>query len=110
MAAAMTDMGWTNLRLRHRIIRLPNLIDHPWNAMYLGEPRRDTELPILGFVNDETNVIPFLRYTAFDLYLAEQSGIVNMTDTQRLDDVDTTLSLNPELVPLVPDDDYESPF
>ena len=105
MAEAMTELGWTNLRLRHRVIRLPNLPHHPWNCLYLGEARRDGELPILGMVNDETNVVAFLRYTAFDLYLLEQSGLSDLPDGVRLDDVDSMLSLNPELTNLVPADD-----
>jgi hypothetical protein len=110
LAEAMTELGWTAARVRRRVIRLPNLPGEPWNCLYLGEPRRDGELPILGLVNDETNVAPFLRYTAFDLYLVEQSGLVSLSDAQRLEDLDSTLSLNRDLQPLVPDDDYDAAF
>jgi hypothetical protein len=110
MSEAMTELGWTSTRVRRRVIRLPNLPDHPWNCLYLGEPRRDGELPLLGMVNDETNVLVYLRYTAFDLYLVEQSGLVELTDIERLDDLDTTLSLNPELSALVPNEEYEAAF
>lgn len=110
MAAAMTDQGWTTLRLKHRIVRLPNLANAPWNCLYLGEARRDGELPILGMVNDETNVFTYLRYTAFDLYLVEQSGLTELSDAMRLDDFDSMLSLNPELSQLVFIDDAEPTY
>jgi hypothetical protein len=110
LAEAMTELGWASMRVRKRVIRLPNLPEHPWNCLYLGEPRHDGELPILGMVNEETTVIPFLRYTAFDLYLAEQAGLVDLSETVRLDDLDTTLSLNPELRSLVSEEDYDSSF
>lgn len=107
MAEAMTEQGWTHSRVRTPIIRLPNLPDHPWNGLYLGEPRRDGELPILGFVNDETNVIPYVRYTAFDLYLVEQAGLATLTDAMRLDDIEAFLSINPELRLLVTEDEHD---
>ncbi|MEM9877330.1 MAG: SMI1/KNR4 family protein, partial [Myxococcota bacterium] len=88
MAEAMTEYGSTNSRVRHRVVRLPNLPDEPWNCLYLGEARRDGELPILGLVNDETNVYAYVRYTAFDLYLVEQSGLLNLSESMRLDDID----------------------
>jgi len=103
LAPAMTEMGWSPMRLRHRLVRLPNLPGHPWNALYLGEARRDGELPILGLVADETHVMVFIRYTAFDLYLVEQSGLVELTDATRLDDLESHLAHNPELTALVPD-------
>jgi len=105
MAEAMTEYGSTNSRVRHRVVRLPNLPDEPWNCIYLGEARRDGELPILGLVNDETNVYAYVRYTAFDLYLVEQCGLLHLSESMRLDDIDTMLSLNPELSTLVSIDD-----
>jgi hypothetical protein len=105
MAEAMTELGWTRARVRHNVIRLPNLPGDPWNCLYLGEARRDGELPILGLVNDETNVVVYLRYTSFDSYLVDQSGMLDLTDRDRLDDLDTMLSLNPELSVIVPDDE-----
>lgn len=110
LAPAMTELGWSDVRLRRRVIRLPNLPDHPWNALYLGEARQDGELPILGLVADETNVAVYMRYTAFDLYLVEQSGLVELTEDTRLDDLDSCLSLNPELSPLVPEEEVEPPY
>jgi hypothetical protein len=110
MAEAMTELGWTNLRLKYRVIRLPNLPLHPWNCLYLGEARRDGELPILGLVHDETNVVPFLRYTAFDLYLVEQSGLADLPDGIRLDDVESMIALNPELSSLVPHEEPEPAY
>jgi len=104
LAEAMTDQGWTNARLRHRVVRLPNLPEHPWNCLYLGEARRDGELPILGLVNDETNVLVYVRYTSFDLFLVEQSGLLDLNDSMRLDDIESMLSINPELTGLVVDD------
>jgi len=110
LAEAMTELGWTNTRLRHRVVRLPNLPGEPWNCLYLGEARRDGELPILALVNDETNVGVYLRYTSFDLYLVEQSGLADLDDATRLEDVESLLSLNPELGPLVAEDDYDSDY
>jgi hypothetical protein len=110
LAEAMTELGWTNTAARRRVIRLPNLPGEPWNCLYLGEARRDGELPIIGLVNDETNVVPFVRYTAFDLYLVEQSGLLDLTEAQRLDDVESFFPHNPELTGMVPEisggDDY----
>jgi len=110
LAPAMTELGWTDTRLRHRMVRLPNLKTDPWNALYLGEASPDGELPIIGLVADETNVAPFIRYTAFDLYLVEQSGLVTLTEETRLDDLDSLLSLNPELTALVPEEPIEPPY
>jgi hypothetical protein len=110
MAEAMTELGWTSARLKKPVIRLPNMPDHPWNCLYLGEPRHDGELPILGMVNDETTVLVYLRYTAFDLFLIEQSGLLDLNDSTRLDDVESTLSLNTELGALVPNEEYEAAF
>jgi hypothetical protein len=110
IAEGMTELGWSSSRLRGRLVRLPNLPGEPWNALYLGEARSDGELCILGFVNDETSVIPYVRYTAFDLYLVEQSGLVNLSDSQRLDDFESHLAVNPELGTLAPDDEYDAAF
>lgn len=110
LAPAMTEFGWTDTRLRRRLVRLPNLYGDPWNALYLGEARPDGELPILGLVADETNVAVFIRYTAFDLYLVEQSGLVELSDEMRLDDLESLLSLNPTLTALVPEEDIEPPY
>jgi hypothetical protein len=97
LAEAITELGWTDSRIRTKLVRLPNLPGHPWNALYLGEARRDGELLILGIDHDETNVRVFPRYTAFDLYLADQTGLVDLTDSQRLDDLESHVALNPEL-------------
>jgi hypothetical protein len=104
MAEAMTELGWTNSPARRRVIRLPNLPGEPWNCLYLGEARRDGELPILGLVNDETTVVAFVRYTSFDLYLVEQSGLLDLRDNERLDDVESFIPMNPELSAMVPAD------
>jgi hypothetical protein len=97
LAEARTDLGWTDSKLRHKLVRLPNLPRHPWNALYLGEARRDGELVILGLENEDTNVRVFPRYTAFDLYLAEQLGLARLTESDRLEDLESHLALNPEL-------------
>jgi hypothetical protein len=110
MAEAMTELGWTSARIRRRVLRLPNRRNDPWNCLYLGEARRDGELPILGLVNDETNVLTYLRYTSFDLYLVEQSGLVELSDSMRLDDLESFLPLNPELTGLIPEEEAEPPF
>jgi hypothetical protein len=97
LAEAKTDLGWTDSRIRGRVVRLPSLPGHPWNALYLGEARRDGELVILGLENEDTNVRVFPRYTAFDLYLCDQSGLVRLTEHQRLDDLESHVATNPEL-------------
>jgi hypothetical protein len=97
LAEARTDLGWTDSRIRTKVLRLPNRPKHPWNALYLGEARRDGELVILGIDHDETNVRVYPRYTAFDLYLAEQSGLLDLSDAQRLEDFESHIALNPEL-------------
>jgi hypothetical protein len=97
LAEAKTDLGWTDSRIKGKVIRLPNLPGQPWNALYLGEARRDGELPILGLENEDTNVRVYVRYTAFDLYLCDQSGLAALTESQRLDDLESHVALNPEL-------------
>jgi hypothetical protein len=97
LAEAKTDLGWTESRIKGKVVRLPNLSGQPWNALYLGEARRDGELLILGLDNEETNVHVFPRYTAFDLYIAEQAGLYHFTDSQRNDDLESHIALNPEL-------------
>jgi hypothetical protein len=97
LAEARTDLGWTDSRIKTKLVRLPNRPRHPWNALYLGEARRDGELVILGIDHDETNVRVYPRYTAFDLYLAEQSGLLDLSDAQRLEDLESHIALNPEL-------------
>lgn len=97
LAEAMTDLGWTDSRVRGKVVRLPNLPGHPWNALYLGEARRDGELLILGLDHEETNVRVFPRYTAFDLYLADQTGLHPLPEVARLDDLESHIALNPEL-------------
>jgi len=97
LAEARTDLGWTDSRIRTKVVRLPNRPRHPWNALYLGEARRDGELVILGIDHEETNVRVYPRYTAFDLYLAEQTGLLELSEAQRLEDLESHLALNPEL-------------
>jgi hypothetical protein len=97
LAEAKTDLGWTDSRIRGKVVRLPNLPGQPWNALYLGEARRDGELVILGLENEDTLVRAFVRYTAFDLYLCEQVGLARLTEAQRLDDLESHVALNPEL-------------
>lgn len=97
LAEAKTDLGWTDSRIRGKVVRLPNLPKQPWNALYLGEARRDGELVILGLENEDTLVRVYPRYTAFDLYLCDQAGLVKMTDGQRLDDLESHVAINPEL-------------
>jgi hypothetical protein len=97
LAEAKTDLGWTDSRIKGKVVRLPNLPGHPWNALYLGEARRDGELVILGIDNEETNVRVYPRYTAFDLYLCDQAGLVKMNDAQRLEDLESHIAINPEL-------------
>lgn len=104
LAEAKTDLGWTDSRLKTKVVRLPNRPRHPWNALYLGEARRDGELVILGIEHEETNVRVYPRYTAFDLYLAEQSGLLDLSDGMRLEDLESHIALNPELGSA---DDYE---
>lgn len=97
LAEAKTDLGWTESRLRNKVVRLPNVSGRPWNALYLGEARRDGELVILGLDNEDTNVRVYPRYTAFDLYLIDQCGIAKLSESQRLEDLESHVALNPEL-------------
>jgi hypothetical protein len=97
MAEARTELGWTDSRIRTKLVRLPNRPRHPWNALYLGEARRDGELLILGIDHEDTLVRFWPRYTAFDLYIAEQAGVIELTETQRLEDLESHVALNPEL-------------
>lgn len=110
LAEAMTDQGWTDSRVRGKVVRLPNLAGKPWNALYLGEARRDGELVILGLENEDTNVRVFPRYTAFDLYLIDQLGLAKLSEAQRLEDLESHLALNPELVTGEDEDDSETEF
>lgn len=110
LAEAKTDLGWTESRIRGKVVRLPSLPKHAWNALYLGEARRDGELVILGLDNEDTNVRVFPRYTAFDLYLAEQTGILRLTESQRLDDLESHLALNPELASADEDEEAEADY
>lgn len=97
LAEARTELGWTDSKIRAKLVRLPSLPRHPWNALYLGEARRDGELVILGIDNEETAVRVFPRYTAFDLYLADQLGPARLSESDRLEDLESHFALNPEL-------------
>jgi hypothetical protein len=97
LAEAKTELGWVDTRIKGKVVRLPNLPGHPWNALYLGEARRDGELLILGLDNEDTLVHVYPRYTAFDLYLCDQAGLARLTESQRLDDLESHVALNPEL-------------
>jgi hypothetical protein len=110
LAEAKTDLGWTDSRIRAKVVRLPNLPGHPWNALYLGETRRDGELVILGLDNEDTNVRVYPRYTAFDLYLCDQSGLVRMSDSQRLEDLESHIAINPELGSVEEEEEGEADF
>jgi len=110
LAEARTDLGWTDSRIRGKVVRLPSLPRQPWNALYLGEARRDGELVILGVDNEDTNVRVYPRYTAFDLYLVDQIRIARLTEGQRLEDLESHIALNPELNPHEEDDDGEGDY
>jgi hypothetical protein len=97
LAEAKTELGWTDSHIKGKVVRLPNLPGHPWNALYLGEARRDGELLILGLDNEDTLVRVYPRYTAFDLYLCDQVGLVRLTEAQRMEDLESHVALNPEL-------------
>lgn len=97
LAEAKTELGWTESRIKRKVVRLPSLPGKPWSALYLGEARRDGELVILGLDNEDTNVRVYPRYTAFDLYLADQTGIVKLSESLRLDDLESHVAVNPEL-------------
>ena len=110
LAEAKTHLGWTESRIRTKVVRLPSLPGQPWSALHLGEARRDGELVILGFDNDETHVRVYPRYTAFDLYLADQLKLFPISENQRLDDLDSHLSSNPELGVHEEEDDEGSDY
>ncbi|EYF08950.1 Hypothetical protein CAP_0034 [Chondromyces apiculatus DSM 436] len=110
LAEAMVELGWTDSKIRQKVVRLPNLPGHPWNALYLGEARRDGELLILGLDNEETSVRVFPRYTAFDLYLAHQVGLVKLTEGQRLEDLESYIAINQDLQTRDEDDEGDSDY
>ena len=110
LAEARTELGWTDSRIKGKVVRLPNLPGHRWNALYLGEARRDGELVILGIDNEDTLVRVYPRYTAFDLYLAEQSGLHKLNESQRLDDLESHVAINPELGTGEEEDDAEADY
>ncbi len=110
LAEAMVELGWTDSRIRGKVIRLPNKSGHPWNALHLGEARRDGELVILGFEADDTNVRVFPRYTSFDLYLIHQLGLARLSESQRLDDLESHIAHNPELAAGGDEDDEDSGY
>ena len=97
LAEARTEFGWTDSRIRSKLVRLPNYSRHPWNALHLGEARKDGELLILGMSHEDTLVRFWPHYTAFDLYLADQLGLVSLSDAERMDDLESHFALNPEL-------------
>jgi hypothetical protein len=110
LAEAMVELGWTDSRIKGKVVRLPNKPGQPWNALYLGEARRDGELVILGLDNDETNVRVFPRYTGFDLYLAHQLGMMKLSERERLDDLESHVAHNPELLAREEDEDESSDY
>lgn len=108
LAEAMVELGWTDSRIRGKVVRLPNKAGQPWNALYLGEARRDGELVILGLEAEETNVRVFPRYTSFDLYLIHQLGLARLSESAMLDDLESHVAHNPELIAAGEDDDDDS--
>lgn len=110
LAEAKTELGWTDSRIKGKVVRLPNLPGHPWNALYLGEARRDGELVILGLDNEDTNVRVFPRYTAFDLYLVDQLGLARLSEADRLEDLESHLESNPELQGREDDEDADADY
>ncbi len=103
LAEAMS--GWTDSRIRGRVVRLPNRVGGPWNALYLGDSSRAGELPILGLDAGDTNVRVFVRYTSFDLYLAELAGLFTLSESLRLEDIEAHIELNPELASAAEDEE-----
>jgi hypothetical protein len=110
LAEAMVELGWTDSRIRGRVVRLPNKPGDPWNALYLGEARRDGELLILSFDAEDTNVHVFPRYTAFDLYLAHQLGLMKLSESQLREDLESHLACNPELASRDEDEEADSDY
>jgi len=109
LAEARTEFGWTDSRLRTKVVRLPNKRG-PWNVLYLGEARRDGELLIIGCDHEDTLVRFWPRYTAFDLYIAEVSGLIDLTDSQRLEDLESHVALNHELSTGETEDDGDADY
>ncbi len=110
LAEAKTELGWTDSRIKGKVVRLPNLGGHPWNALDRGEARRDGELLIHGRDNEDTLVRVYPRYTAFDLYLCDQVGLARLTEAQRLEDLETHIALNPELGQAEEEEEAESDY
>jgi len=110
LAEAMVELGWTDSRIRGKVVRLPNKPGQPWNALYLGEARRDGELVILGLEAEETNVRVFPRYTGFDLYLIHQLGLARLSESQLLDDLESHVAHNPELIAAGEEDEEDTDY
>lgn len=110
LAEAMVELGWTDSRIRGKVVRLPNKPGQPWNALHLGEARRDGELVILGLEAEETNVRVFPRYTGFDLYLIHQLGLARLSESMLLDDLESHVAHNPELIAAGEEDEEDTDY
>jgi hypothetical protein len=114
IAERMAHLGWSDSRVRTKLVRLPNRKKEPWNALYLGEARRDGELVILGLEADDSHVRTYVRYTSFDLYLADQlAGVMGwdpLDEDERLEDLESHLATNPELGSSDEDDDGDQDY
>lgn len=110
LSEAKTELGWTESRVKGKVVRLPNLPRKPWNALYLGEARRDGELVILGLQSEDTLVRVYPRYTAFDLYLCDQIGMLKLGARQKLEDLESHVAINPELRAGEEEDDSDTDY
>ena len=64
----------------------------------------------VGIGGMDTVVRVYPRYTSFAVYLADQCGLADLTEGQRLDDLDSHLAVNPELAGEEEEDDGESDY
>ncbi len=89
LAEAKTEARLDGLaRPRQGRRRLPNLPGQPWNALYLGEARRDGELLILG-PRERGHPRPGLPplHRVRPLPLQNQVGLLRLNEAQRLEDL-----------------------
>ena len=63
-----------------------------------------------GLDNEDTLVRVYPRYTAFDLYLCEASGLFELSEAQRLRGLESHVALNPELRPVEDEEEVEPEY
>ena len=64
----------------------------------------------LGLEAEETNVRVFPRYTGFDLYLIHQLGLARLSESMLLDDLESHVAHNPELIAAGEEDEEDTDY